>query len=76
MEHALAGDRLRQRRDLGKALRWRRLRDWQQAGVWQRLLQALQNKLGRGGRIDWSRASLDYASVPAKRGAKTPAPTQ
>jgi hypothetical protein len=26
----------------------------------------LRDRLGRDGRIDWSRASLDSASVPAK----------
>ncbi len=49
---------------------WRRLRDWQSAGVWRRLHRALLDRLGRAGRVDWSRASLDSASVPAKRGAK------
>ena len=48
---------------------WRRLRDWQDAGVWDRLHQTLLDRLGERGRIDWSRASLDSASVPAKRGA-------
>ena len=48
---------------------WRRLRDWQRAGVWQRLHQLLLDELGRDGRIDWSRASLDSLSVRAKRGA-------
>lgn len=52
---------------------WRRLRDWQQAGVWDRLHQTLLDRLGEAGRIDWSRASLDSASVPAKRGARRPA---
>jgi transposase len=53
---------------------WRRLRDWQQAEVWERIHHALLNRLGARDRIDWSRASLDSASVPAKRGANTPAP--
>jgi transposase len=48
---------------------WRRLRDWQRAGVWQRLHQLLLDELGRDGRLDWSRASLDSVSVRAKRGA-------
>jgi transposase len=47
---------------------WRRLRDWQAAGVWERLHQRLLDRLGSHGRIDWSRASLDSASVPAKKG--------
>jgi transposase len=48
---------------------WRRLRDWQAAGVWGQLHQTLLDRLGDAGRIDWNRASLDSASVPAKRGA-------
>jgi transposase len=49
---------------------WRRLRDWQAAGVWERLHQTLLDRLGATDRIDWSRASLDSASIPAKRGAR------
>ena len=51
---------------------WRRLRDWQRAGVWPRVHHALLDRLGERARIDWSRASLDSASVPAKRGARRP----
>ena len=51
---------------------WRRLRDWQDAGVWDSLHQALLDRLGEADRLDWSRASLDTASVPAKRGASAP----
>ena len=49
---------------------WRRLRDWQAAGVWDRLHRALLDRLGEADRIDWERACLDSASVPAKRGAR------
>ena len=55
---------------------WRRLRDWQEAGVWERLHRALLDRLGRADEIDWSRASLDSASVPAKRGAGRSARTR
>ena len=51
---------------------WRRLRDWQEAGVWEDLHRVLLDRLGEADRIDWERASLDSASVPAKRGAKRP----
>jgi transposase len=51
---------------------WRRLRDWQEAGVWHRLHQVLLDRLGEQDRIDWSRASLDSARVRAKGGAKPP----
>jgi|SRR5690242_1043999 transposase len=54
---------------------WRRLRDWQQAGVWDRLHRTLLDRLGRADRIAWSRASLDSRLVPAKGGAKSPGPT-
>ncbi len=49
---------------------WRRLRDWQEAGVWDRLHRELLDRLGEADQIDWSRASLDSASIPAKRGAR------
>ena len=52
---------------------WRRLRDWQEAGVWRRVHQALLDQLGAADQIDWSRASLDSASVPAPGGALKPA---
>jgi transposase len=51
---------------------WRRLRDWQTAGVWDRLHRTLLDRLGDADRIDWERACLDSASVPAKRGARAP----
>lgn len=54
---------------------WRRLRDWQAAGVWEQLHRVLLDRLGAG-RIDWSRAALDSASVSAKRGAQRPARTR
>ncbi len=54
---------------------WRRLRDWQEAGVWHRLHRVLLDELGEANRIDWSRASADSASVPAKRGARRPGRT-
>lgn len=47
---------------------WRRLRDWQRAGVWAALHRALLERLEGSGQIDWSRAALDSTSVPAKRG--------
>jgi len=55
---------------------WRRLRDWQDAGVWDRLHHTLLDRLGDAGRIDWERASLDSASVPAKKGATPPGRTR
>jgi transposase len=55
---------------------WRRLRDWHDAGVWERLHQVLLDRLGAADQIDWSRASVDSASVPAKKGATRWGPTR
>jgi transposase len=55
---------------------WRRLRDWQEAGVWERLHAKLLDWLGGEGIVDWSRASADSLSVRAKRGARRPGGTR
>ena len=55
---------------------WRRLAEWHEAGVWERLHWTLLDRLGEADRIDWSRASLDSASVPAPGGAKRAAQTR
>src|SRR5215216_4460801 len=55
---------------------WRRLKEWQEAGVWERLHQKLLDRLGEADQIEWERASLDAASVAAPRGAKRPARTR
>jgi transposase len=53
---------------------WRRLQEWQAKGLWQRIHHELLNWLGQIGHLDWSRASLDSASVPAKRGGALSGP--
>ena len=35
---------------------WRRLRDWNAAGVWRELHRVLLDKLNAADKIDWSRA--------------------
>jgi transposase len=50
---------------------WQRLRDWQQAGVWDHLHRDLLDRLGEADRIDWSRASLDSASISPKGGRES-----
>jgi transposase len=47
---------------------WRRLRDWQEAGVWQKLHELLLAQLREADQIDWSRAVVDSASVRAVGG--------
>lgn len=44
---------------------WRRLRDWQEAGVWDRIHLACLERLQASDRIDWSRAAVDSVSVRA-----------
>ena len=51
---------------------WRRLKEWQEAGVWKRLHLILLDRLGEADQIDWERASVDSASIPAKRGVQKP----
>lgn len=53
---------------------WRRLRNWQTAGVWDRLNQGLLDRLCEDDRIDWERASLDSASTPYKGGSDAVGP--
>jgi transposase len=53
---------------------WRRLRDWQQAGVWDRLHELLLSELDRSDRLDWSRAAIDSSSVRAVGGGEKTGP--
>jgi transposase len=51
---------------------WRRLKEWHEARVWEKLHRVLLDGLGEADQIDWERASLDSASIPAKRGVQKP----
>jgi transposase len=53
------------------ATAWRRLAEWAKAGVFEQLHLQVLDRLGEQGRLDWSRASVDSASVRAKRGGTT-----
>jgi transposase len=53
---------------------WRRLRDWQEAGVWQRLHELLLAKLRHADQLDWSRAVVDSSALRALKGGSKPAP--
>lgn len=54
---------------------WRRLRDWQAAGVWHALHLKLLNELRKANKLDFSRFSVDGACVASPRGGRTQAPT-
>src|SRR5689334_18884693 len=47
---------------------WRRLRDWHEAGVWQRLHEALLAELHAAGALDGSRAVIGSSHVRAVKG--------
>jgi transposase len=48
---------------------YRRLDEWQRAGVWERLHALLLARLRAAGEIEWSRAVADSSHVQAKKGA-------
>ncbi len=54
---------------------WRRLRDWQAAGVWHRIWHALLDELGVADEIDWSTSAIDSCSVRALFGGRKRAQT-
>jgi transposase len=55
---------------------WRRLRDWQAAGVWSALHEFLLVRLQTAGEIDWSRAVIDSSHVRALQGGSRRAPAR
>jgi transposase len=48
---------------------YRRLDEWQRAGVWERLHRLLLAELRAAGAIEWERAVADSSQVQAKKGA-------
>ena len=55
---------------------WRRLRDWQATGIWDRLHRELLDELGRADAIAWERVCIDSARIPAKKGGPAPGQTR
>ena len=53
-----------------------RLGTWQAAGVWAALHRVMLEQLQDADALDWSRAALDSASLPAKKGAMQRARTR
>ena len=47
---------------------WRRLRDWQRAGVSERLHKALLDRLNAAGAMDWSASVVDSSRIRALQG--------
>jgi len=51
---------------------WRRLKEWNDAGVWLKLHQRILQMLEDAGQLDWRRAVIDSSTVRAMhRGSKT-----
>ena len=48
---------------------YRRLDEWQRAGVWERLHALLLAELRAAGELEWARAVADSSHVQAKKGA-------
>jgi transposase len=48
---------------------WRRLRTWQQSGVWERLHELLLAELHAAELLEWERAVADGSHIQAKKGA-------
>ena len=53
---------------------WRRLRDWQAAGVWKKVWRTMLDALGASNRIEWSAAVMDSCSTRALLGGSRPVP--
>jgi hypothetical protein len=51
---------------------WRRLAEWQEAGVWEELQRVLLDRLRAADRLDFSRVTVDASHVQAKRGRSSP----
>jgi transposase len=55
---------------------WRRLTEWQQAGVWQDLHERLLAELRAAGQLDLTRVLVDSSHLRALKGGTTPAPAR
>jgi transposase len=51
---------------------WRRLAEWHEAGVWQRLHEILLAELHGADKLDWSKAVIDGSHLRALKGGPKP----
>ena len=49
---------------------WRRLRDWEESGVWLQAWRALLGQLDAKGRLDWAEVFADGSFASAKKGGR------
>ena len=55
---------------------WRRLRAWQQAGVWEKLHGLLLAELHASDQLEWERAIADSSHLQAKKGGRRRVPAR
>ncbi|MHB8756208.1 MAG: transposase [Candidatus Acidiferrales bacterium] len=48
---------------------WRRLRDWEEQGVWLNIWRTFLSELNERQQLKWSESFLDGSFAPAKKGA-------
>jgi len=48
---------------------WRRLRDWEEQGVWLKIWRTFLGELNERQQLQWSESFLDGSFAPAKKGA-------
>lgn len=54
---------------------WRRLRDWQADGTWDKIHKVLLDRLEAANRIDWSHGAVDSSSTRAAYGGEATGPS-
>jgi hypothetical protein len=52
---------------------WRRLRQWEERGIWLKIWRQFLCELDQRGKLDWSESFLDGSFAPAKKGASASA---
>jgi transposase len=59
-----------------RATCWRRLKEWREAGVWQRLHQTLLAELRSAGLLDLAYTVVDSSHLRALKGGTSPVPAR
>lgn len=53
---------------------WKKLHEWQEAGIWEHIHQAILSRLQKAGKLDWSKAAVDSSSIRATQGGDDTGP--
>ncbi len=49
---------------------WRRLRMWEEKGIWLKIWRAFIRELDKKGQIQWAECFMDGSFIPAKKGGR------